>query len=372
MFRPRVRGIALMVWFFTSVIASARGAELKLVSQFGRNLGLFDLSSDGALVLLEEPLPFKRVSCKDVKPCDPYLHRIVVKKTADRSTVADLRVAFEGFHSIALAFLPGGDEVLARGRVPGRQDKAGMFFLWSPRTQALRTVELPAGIADFEFEGMIDQDWGLGRVGQSFAAWNLRTGQTREIDRDADAVFAILGPSESAITSIQIAADDLESLRFWGGVMSRDGRLLAVVASQPDRSFPQDPAVTPYQLFVYDLQEKKRVAQELMFPVEADFHHAVDHVAEQIEIAPSGDAIAISYDALFPSRWFSWVNREARWEVYSLPDGRRLGGAWHPGHTIFSWAGAALHGAASGKLRFSPDGTYLYTTSLDTRRWKIR
>lgn len=358
---------------FVITFASACMADdFKLLGNFGKNLGLFDISADGAMVVLEEPLFRERLSCQ-LRPCNAYHHRIVVKNALDRTTMAEAKIAFEGFQKIAIAFAPNREELLLRGRVTGLQEKPGMFFLWSPKTKAIQTIDLPASIARLEFVRMFEKDQILGRLGQKLVLWNWRTGDVRDITSNADVQLLAAEPFDKGVLAkLGITESEFRTDLIRGGALSSDGNYLAlVIAEVPRKFFPERAQITPITLSVYDLRQKRRLFRQSMFEKEIREDEAINHVAGQVQFSPSGNAVAISYERQKPGFLSDRVNREARWAVYAVPSGNLLGVAQHPSDTVVE-SQAAVSPAAAGQLRFSPDGRYLYTTTTDTRLWKVQ
>ena len=362
---------ALMAGLLWAALATqTASAELALVHEFERNLGLFGISANGELLVFEQPLAEKS-GCR-LQPCDPYLHQIVVRNAATRQTISHIKVAFEGFRKVTIAFVPGREDILLRGRVPARKEDARTFFLWSPRTQAITELPLPAGHANLEFVRTLDDVRVLGTTGTSIVIWNRATNDITPVPEDSVTRIFAAGffrkPVQDRLRSM--VPDDASEI-VHGHALSSDGKLLVIVSSTwRSSTFPADPVMTRFYLSAYDLSGERRLLRTRLFDEESRRGELIDHIATKVAISPEGNAVAFSYERQTDAFGYRRANRQPRFAVYGIPSGKHLGTVSHPAESV-SQSVAAVVPAASGVLQFSPDNRYLYTTTRDTHCWKL-
>lgn len=149
---------------------------LRFVAEFGSRLGLFDISDDGALLAVHQNAG--QIPCGRDPSCREVVHRIRVQRSIDRRTVNSLEMTFEGdFRWWVIAFVPGSQNLLLRGKRMGSGDQPG-FHEWNPMNGDWR--RLPEPPKGFEFVSFVDHSRILATVPENRkrknVLWDTRTG----------------------------------------------------------------------------------------------------------------------------------------------------------------------------------------------------
>jgi hypothetical protein len=328
--------IVAMLWP-AAIVSGQPGVELQ--HEFRENLGIFDVSADGSQVLLHQNLKTRRVSCT-LWPCGPYVHRILVEDTAQFRTVASIDLVFEGFERNVMAFLPGTDDVLLRGHRPGKL--GNQFLIWSPKTGRLPTAPIQVWDRHFEFVEVLEQNAVLlsARWLEQFFRWNPLTGEIHEIPKPPLRPYFKKG--------------------ILGAATNRDG--LACIVSGPPESPVLECKQTPTDQPLFRVKLPPPVPETEGYWM---------HLPAQLAVSPAGNAVAVAFEVQTPAFGYERVNQKPKFAVYSIPGGNLIGLAEHP-PVRSSISGAAVSSPIGGKLRFSPDGSHLYTTVKTARQWKVR
>ena len=286
----------MISWIRVALVAACLpllGGDIKLVHEF-KSMGLMDISSDGS------PLAFHQHRSTD-------LEKVIVKRSSDIRTVAELEVNF-GFRHWLIRFIPGTHELLLNGQFVKPKTEPG-YRRWNPETGTLQEVKGPD--SDFEFSAFIDDRRALALLytnPASHAIWNVFTGElTPAKDRRADpgvGAAMLLTPQERKI--LQNRFPSLKDRRVYNAARSASGNL--VIASGPPSNSDVDPRKSEHYLGVFDFNTATPIRETRLF----DDEHPEDksgwlgqgryvdgllgNIAYQMAISPDGRAVAMSYE----------------------------------------------------------------------------
>jgi len=304
-------------------------------------------------------------------------------------------------------FRPGTHEVLLWGILKddwtnhlSPPESYGRYYLWDIQSDRVREVDPGRRLIQWDWGGFIDSDRALA-FKRDLHSWTEK--ETRPIEWIAwnfhqDGVTSESLDLESIRTDIGVAAALAErgSGRGWIGteilkdkwryikamaVLRQQRKVLLITA--PWRG-GNDTRSAQWCLHRSTFPEPDESQSTALFPDEATMDRkpwlsskplpngTVNHVGFQMAVSPDGRMVAFSYERWKGSNPATPLpyRTTPRFAIYSIEDGRHLATLDHSKSIKWEWEESNKE--AKGRLLFSRDSKYLYTTTNVTRKWDVR
>ena len=411
----RCSSLAVLLCVLVATLYAAPHSALQLAKDFRKgNLGLFDVSSDGSLLLLRDPvktsrkLENSRTSFKVRAIAVPgyrELASVAIEFSENISTPA-----YSG--SRQSFFLPNSHKVVLIGRLAKSQD-APALMLWSPETGQVERFPNVVGEASFLVDAWDDDqviyytvdpaDSFLSqRRGRRFFLYRLSTRDTKTIDIKDDEfrydgeAQVVISPDRKNIVALieggsnKLEIRDLDRSSTWslavpsGKIVnfaySPDGKYLAVISVRTEvvpgtEGGTTDESDVPF-ISIYDTFTKVRIRSvRILDHVKPYARKVYKLAAAEDYLAATGEQMRFSLDSKMLAITFAVgsVNagrQAAHVALFEFPSLEAAGMAEHPSVKIGVWRFIGFS-AVGGRLRFSPDGKLLFTTSKYAVAWNI-